>query len=263
MTMVWGLDLHSTSDHVRCGGGGVRRGVEGPVVAAGSGAVSTVVARRRDASGARRPGGVGGGGLHRLALRGGGGRRGGVRGAPRRAGRYAGGAGSQASRQDRSLRLSAAARVVGGRASARVVDPADGGVGVARTGAAVQVAGRSAHDVGAADPRRAVSAWGGPARELDSLGQDQGGTGGRRARVEPGGPSTHRRGLSDDRRDHRRVGRSSPTCSVSGITSRPVGPWPTANTGSAGCSPWRCGPNSATVVASPAPSRWCATADWT
>jgi len=67
MTMACGLDLHSTSDHVRCGGGGVRRGVEGPVVAAGSGAVSTVVARRRDASGARRPGGVGGGGLHRLA----------------------------------------------------------------------------------------------------------------------------------------------------------------------------------------------------
>jgi len=67
MTMACGLDLHSTSDHVRCGGGGVRRGVEGPVVAAGSGALSTVVARRRDASGARRPGGVGGGGLHRLA----------------------------------------------------------------------------------------------------------------------------------------------------------------------------------------------------
>ena len=36
-----------------------------------------------------------------------------------------------------------------------------------------------------------------------------------------------------------------------------------ASTGSAGCWRWRCGPSSATVDASPAPNRWCATAAWT
>ena len=65
----------------------------------------------------RRPGGVGGGGLHRLALRGGGDRRGGVRGASGRAGRHASSAGSQASRQDRPHRCSVAARVCWRRAS--------------------------------------------------------------------------------------------------------------------------------------------------
>ena len=150
----------STADHVRCVGGGVRAGVDRPGVAAGSGAAPAVVARRRRRPSERWPGVDRGGGLHRLALRRGGGRGRWVRGASRRAGRYAGGPRPQAARQDRPHRLSAVARVVGRRAVAGVVDPADGGVGVARTSPALQDVGRSTLDVGATDPRRALSARG-------------------------------------------------------------------------------------------------------
>ena len=104
-----------------------------------------------------RPGGVGGGGLHRLAVCRRGDRGGRVRSAPGGAGRHPGGAGSQASRQDRSQRRSVAARSARGRRAARELDPARAGVGVARTGAAVRVVGEPAHGVVSTHPRRAVS----------------------------------------------------------------------------------------------------------
>ena len=74
------------------------------------------------------------------------------------AGGHAGGAGPQAARQDRSFRRSAAARVVAVRRAARVVDPADGRVGVAGTGAGLQVVDRSTPGVDPAHPRRVVPA---------------------------------------------------------------------------------------------------------
>ena len=116
---------------------------------------------RHDVAAARQwgAGGDGGRGLHRLALRGRGDRRRRVRGARRRAGRHAGGAGQQASGQDRSFRRPVVARVVAAWRAARVVGPADGGVGVAGTGAALQVAARSTPGVDPADPRRAVPTW--------------------------------------------------------------------------------------------------------
>ena len=68
------------------------------------------------------------------------------------------------------------------RRAARVVDPADGRVGVARTGAALQVVGRSTPGVDPADPRRVV-----PARRRrpgggDPLGADTGPVAGQRRR---------------------------------------------------------------------------------
>ena len=167
MSMVCGLDLHRqqiTFDAVETESG---RGVAGPGVAARPGTVPALAVSRRRSSRQRAAGGDGGGGLHRLALRGRGDRRRRVRGARGRAGRHAGGAGPQAARQDRPLRRPDAARVVAVRRSARVVDPADGRVGVARTGAALQVAGRSTPGVDPADPRRVV-----PARRRRARGGD-------------------------------------------------------------------------------------------
>ncbi len=120
-------------------------------------------------------------------------------------GRHAGGAGSQAAGEDRSQRLSAVARAVAGWPVAGVVECADGGVGVARTGPAVQDVGRSTLDVGATDPCRAVSARGDVAGDVDPLGEDRRAARRRRARDQPGGPATGAHGVSDDRRDHDRV----------------------------------------------------------
>ena len=154
---MW-LGSASSADHVRRRGDGVGRGVAGPGVAARPGAVPALAVSRRRSSRRRAAGGDGGGGLHRLAVRGRGDRRRRLRSALGGAGRHAGGAGPQAARQDRSFRRPDAARVVAVRRSARVVDPADGRVGVARTGAALQVARRSAAGVDPADPRRVVPA---------------------------------------------------------------------------------------------------------
>ena len=193
----------SSADHVRRAGGGVRAGVDRAGVAARSGAVPTVATRRRDRARSWWLGGDRGGGLHRLALRRRGGRRRGLRSAPGGAGRYAGGAWSQAARQDRSHRQSVVARVVGRWSVAGVVDPADGGVGVARAGAALQVVGRSAFDVGAADPCRAVSARGDAAGELDPLGGHPRVARRRSTRGERGGSTADPHGVSDDRRASR------------------------------------------------------------
>jgi hypothetical protein len=100
---VW-LGSASAADHVRRDGHGVGRGVAGPGVAARPRSCSALVAPRRGPKGQRAAGGVGGGGVQRLALRGRGDRSGRVRGTRGRAGRYAGGAGPQASRQDRPVR---------------------------------------------------------------------------------------------------------------------------------------------------------------
>ena len=86
---MW-LGSASTSDHVRCAGGGVRHGVDRPGVAAGSGAVPTSAADGRDRTGQRWAGIDRGRGVHRVAVCGRGGRGRWVRGASRRAGRYAG-----------------------------------------------------------------------------------------------------------------------------------------------------------------------------
>ena len=190
----------------------------------------------------RAHGGAGvdrGGGLHRLAVRRRGGGRRWVRGAPGGAGRHAGGAGSQAARQDRSQRLSAVARAAAGWPVAGVVDRADDRVGVARTGPAVQDAGRSALDVGATDPRRAVSARGDAAGDVDPLGEDPRAARRRRTRDQPGRPAAGADGVSDDRRHHDRV------APVEGrpATLRPTsaglsGAGRAASTGSAGCWRW-------------------------
>jgi hypothetical protein len=66
---------------------------------------SELAASRSGHQGAGRAGGVGGGGLYGVALRRGGDRRRRLRGAPRRASRHPGGAGTQAPCQDRSQRL--------------------------------------------------------------------------------------------------------------------------------------------------------------
>ena len=131
-------------------------------------------------------GGDGGGGLHGLAVRGRGDRRRRVRSALGGAGRHASSAGPQAACQDRPLRRPDAARVVAVRRSARVVDPADGRVGVARTGAALQVAGRSTPGVDPADPRRVVPARRRRARGGDPLDGHPRPVAQRRRRLDPG-----------------------------------------------------------------------------
>ncbi len=160
MSMVCRVGSASTADHFRWLGRRVRRGVAGSGVAARSGTVQALVGTRRRRPGERSAGGDGGGGLHWVALRGRGDHRCGLRGA------LAEPADTQAARgpkrrakTDRSD-ARVVARVVAAWRSARVVDPADGGVGVARTGAALQVAGRSAFGVDPADPRRVVPARG-------------------------------------------------------------------------------------------------------
>src|SRR5687767_2180822 len=94
----------STADHVRRVGGGVGHGVDRAGVAARPRTVPSLAAQRRGRTRRWRPGVDRGGGLHRLALRRRGGGRGWLRSAPGGAGRYAGGAWSQAPRQDRSQR---------------------------------------------------------------------------------------------------------------------------------------------------------------
>src|SRR6188472_4318096 len=126
---MW-LGSASAADHIRRGGGGVRAGVDGPGVATRPGTFPALVARRRHRTRRWWPGGDRRGGLHRLALRRRGGGRRWVRRAFGGAGRYAGGAWSQAAGQDGSQRLSAAARAVAGRPVAGVVDRADDRVGV-------------------------------------------------------------------------------------------------------------------------------------
>ena len=154
--------------------------------------------------------------------------------------------------------------LLAGRPVAGVVDRADDRVGVARTGPAVQDVGRSALDVGATDPRRAVSARGDAAGDVDPLGEDPRAARRRRTRDQPGRPATGPDGVSDDRRHHDRVtpveGRPATLRPTSAGLS---GAGRAASTGSVGCWRWRCGPSSATANASPAPSRWCATAAWT
>ena len=147
---------------------------------------------------------------------------------------------------------------------AGVVDPADGGVGVARTGPAVQDVGRSALDVGATDPRRAVPARGDAAGDVDPLGPHPPATRRRRARDQSGRSAADLDGVSVDRRHHRRVatveGRPATLRSTSAGMS---GAGSSTTTGSVVCSPSPCGPSSATANASPAPNRSCATAAWT
>ena len=167
MSMVCGLDLHRqqiTFDAVETESGEVWRG---RVWQPDRERFRRWLVSRRRSSRQRAAGGDGGGGLHRLALRGRGDHRRRVRSAPGGAGRHAGGAGPQAARQDRPFRRPAAARVVAVRRAARVVDPADGRVGVAGTGAALQVVGRSTTGVDPADPRRVV-----PARRRRARGGD-------------------------------------------------------------------------------------------
>ena len=261
MTMVCGLDLH-------------RRQITFDALEVESGQVWTGRVWQPDRERFRRwlrddvterarwwSGGDRRGGLHRLALRRRGGGRRWVRGASGGAGRHAGGAWSQAARQDRSQRLSVVARAAAERPVAGVVDPADDRVGVARTGAAVQDVGRSTLDVGAADPRRAVSARGDAAGDVDPLGEDPRAARRRRTRDQSGGPATGADGVSDDRRHHRRVatveGRPatlrSTSARLSGAGRQPVRDRRPARRR-------RCGPSSATANASPAPNRWCATA---
>jgi hypothetical protein len=172
-----------SADHLRRAGIRVRRGVAGPGVAARSPTVPSLAVLRRRSSRRWATGGDGGGGLHRLAVCGRGAHRGGLRGAPGRAGGYAGGEGPQAARQDGPLRRPAAARVVAVRRSPRVVDPADRGVGVARTGPALQVAGRSTPRVDATHPRRVVPARRRRSRSSDRFDGDAGVVGRRRRHV--------------------------------------------------------------------------------
>ena len=115
MTMVCGLDLHRrqiTFDALEMESGEVWRG---RVWQPDRERFRRWLTRRRRRTRQRAAGGDRGGGLHRVALRGRGDRRGWVRGASGRAGRHAGGAGSQAARQDRSQRLPVVARAVAGR----------------------------------------------------------------------------------------------------------------------------------------------------
>ena len=111
--------------------------------------------------------------------------------------------GKQASGQDRPVRRPAVARVVAAWRAARVVGPADGGVGVAGTGPALQVAARSAPGVDPADPRRAVPTWRRRATRRDRHAGDADVAGQRSGDPDRGGPPAHRGGLRDDRR-HRR-----------------------------------------------------------
>ena len=203
MSMVCGLDLHRqqiTFDAMDTVSGEVWRGrVWQPDRDRFRRWLSHDVAAARQ----RGAGGDGGGGLHRLALRGRGDRGRRVRGARRRAGRHAGGAGPQAPRQDRSFRRPVVARVVAAWRAARVVDPADGGVGVAGTGAAVQVAARSAPGVDPADPRRVVPTRRRRPGRRDRHPGDTPVAGRRRRDADRSGPAADRRRLRDDRRHQR------------------------------------------------------------
>ena len=171
--------------------------------------------------------------------------------------------GPQASGQDRSVRRPAVARVVAAGRAARVVDPAGDRVGVAGTGPAVQVAGRSTPGVDPTDPRRAV-----PARR-------------RRPEGEIRTPST-RAWLASDEVDVDAAARQRIAVGYAMIDATDTAALPLkaqlqrfgmhqpacralvdTTTGSAACWRWRCGPSSATVVASPARTRWCATPVWT
>jgi transposase len=120
----------------------------------------------------------------------------GVRGASGRAGRYPSSAWSETARQDRPFRFSVATRVAAGGQTPGVVDRARGGVGVAGAGAGLQVVGRSAHDLGSADPRRVVSARRSRSRECHPGREDPGHAAFSGARVEFGGSATHRLGYS-------------------------------------------------------------------
>jgi len=199
MSMVCGLDLHRqqiTFDAMDTVSGEVWRGrVWQPDRDRVRRWLRQDVARRADG----QPVGV-----HGLAVRGRGDRRGGVRGAPRRGGRHPGGPGPQTPRQDRSLRRSTAARTAAAQRAARVVDPAGGRAGVARAGAALQVVGRSTFGVDAADPCRVVPAPRRRPRGTDPLGRDAGLAVRRRRVADPGGASADRGRLHDDRRHRRR-----------------------------------------------------------
>jgi hypothetical protein len=97
-------------------------------------------------------------------------------------------------------------RVVGAWGAARVVDRSSDRVGVAGTGAVVQLAGRSAAGVDAADPRRAVPARRRRTRSGDPLGLDTGAVGRRRGDFDAGGPPADRGRVRDDRRRRRPIG---------------------------------------------------------
>ena len=190
MSIVCGLDLHRqqiTFDALETDSGEVWRG---RVWQPDRDRFRRWLSPRRRSTLQRRAGGDGRGGLHRLAVRGRGDSGGGVRGASGRAGRHAGGAGPQAARQDRSLRRPDVPRVVAVRRAARVVDPADGRVGVAGTGAALQVAGRSTPGVDPAHSRRVVPARRRRPGGTDSLGGHPRPAAGRRSQLDPGRPST-------------------------------------------------------------------------
>ena len=90
------------------------------------------------------------------------------------------------------------------RRAARVVDPADGGVGVAGAGAAVQVVGRSAQGVDPADPRRVVPTRRRRARGTDPRRRPATGWLSDEVDFDRGGPPADRGRLRDDRRHRRR-----------------------------------------------------------
>ena len=151
------------------------------------------------------------------------------------------------------------------RRAARVVDPADDRVGVARTGPAVQVAGRSTTGRGSSGSTPSCSSTASPCPRQPIRSAD-----------------TRERLLSDEvdltpaGRQRVRVGYSM--IDATDVEAQPLKRRPATLRSSPAGVPgagrrhlrdrwvdrrWRCGPSSATAAASPAPSRWSATPVWT
>ena len=143
-----------------------------------------------------------------------------------------------------------------------VVDPADGRVGVARTGAALQVAGRSAAGVDPTDPPVVPHGVAVPEGAIRStvtrdrlLGDDVDLTPAGRQRVRVGYSMLEATDVEAQslKRDLQRFGHRQPACRALVEETYGIG----------GLIAVAGGPSSATVVASPGPSRWFVTAAWT
>ena len=143
--------------------------------------------------------------VHRVALRRRGDRRRRPGSASGRAGRHSSGPGPQEAGQDGSQRRPAAEGASGLRRAARVVDSADGGVGVAGSGAALQVRVGPAPGVDPAHPRRALPARHRPSRRRDPLRGDAALARRRHRLPQPRRPPAHRRRISHDRCHRRRT----------------------------------------------------------
>ena len=229
---MW-LGSASRPDHLRCVGGRLGRGVAGPVVATGSAAVPALAGRGVGTQSARWSGGGGGRGLHRVALCRGGGHRRGLRGARGGTGRHPGGPGPQEARQDRPQRLAPAARTAPERGSARELDSARGGVGVAGAGEAVQVAHGPAQDLDPAYSRRALPPRRRAARRRDRFGEDTPVAGRRYGPAQRRRPPADRGRLSHDRRHHRRgPGPATGPATLRSTPARMPGPEPRRTTAS-------------------------------